>query len=108
MMVTKGIWKTRRPTRTPIVDMITDDRMMTGFTTELNWVTRIRAISIRAIIALPVRTGLPLSSRTRRTTPASSADTTTSRMARATPVSRMVLVKFCAAWRSTSKLTTRR
>ena len=37
LMIPNGIWKTIRPSSTPIVDMSTDVRMTIGFTTELNW-----------------------------------------------------------------------
>ena len=55
LIMPKGIRKIVRPMRTPIVDMTTEVRMITGFTTELNWLIRMKPISRRAVRKAPVR-----------------------------------------------------
>ncbi len=56
MLITpKGSRVIISPSSTPAVDMMTDVRMMTGFTTELNWLIRMRPMSISAVRNAPPR-----------------------------------------------------
>ncbi len=55
MMMPKGMRKTISPTSTPIVDRITELRMISGLVTESNCDTRMKPISSRASTNAPVR-----------------------------------------------------
>ncbi len=55
MMMPKGMRKIIRPMSTPTVDMITDVMMISGFTTELNWLMRMKQISSSAVRNAPPR-----------------------------------------------------
>ena len=55
LMIPKGILKIISPRSTPTVDMRTEVRMMTGFTTELNWLIRMKAIRSSAVRNAPPR-----------------------------------------------------
>ena len=55
LMIPKGMRKTVRPIKTPMVEMITDVRMITGLTTELNWLIKMKPISMSAVRKAPVR-----------------------------------------------------
>ena len=55
LMMPNGIRKIIRPISTPIVDMMTEVRMITGFTTELNWLIRMKPISRSAVRKAPPR-----------------------------------------------------
>ena len=55
MITTKGMRKIIKPNSTPMVDNSTDVMIMNGLITELNWLTRISAITITAVINAPRR-----------------------------------------------------